>query len=149
MKDIRRILREAEIGVVRFDHSYQSAQGKQLNCFMLPKREFNLVISGYSVKHRLALIDRLEELEAKAVNPALTETQEALGKVLALFEEREVVMVLAAFAPTNTYESGMGIRRGCYVNCKSRIPEADRLWAQRVAINELQDAVSGQLRLAI
>jgi phage regulator Rha-like protein len=63
--DIRRILEEAEIGQQEFLHSYRNAQNKEQPCYLLPRRECDLVMSGYSVKYRLAIIDRWRELETK------------------------------------------------------------------------------------
>jgi anti-repressor protein len=65
LKDVRRILDEAEIGHGQFSASYKSPQNKDLPCFNLPRRECDLVVSGYSVKYRLAIIDRWQELEAQ------------------------------------------------------------------------------------
>jgi phage regulator Rha-like protein len=149
MRDIENILTEAEIDVPRFGGISKDAYQRDQKCFLLPKREFNLVISGYSVRHRLALIDRLEELEERMETPPLTDTQEALGKVLALFEATELAMVLKAFAPECAPQLGMGIRRGCYVRRKSRMEEAERIWDQRAAVKALTDALNGQLRLAL
>ena len=63
--DIRKVLEEAEIGELKFQRSYLSDQNKELPCYHLPRRECDLVVSGYSVKYRLAIIDRWRELEAK------------------------------------------------------------------------------------
>lgn len=65
LQDIRRILDEAGIGQQEFLSSYTNAQNKQQPCYLLPRRECDLVVSGYSVKYRLAIIDRWRELEAK------------------------------------------------------------------------------------
>lgn len=65
LKDIRRILEEAEIGEGKFSGTYTDVQNKERPCFNLPRRECDLVIAGYSVKYRLAIIDRWQELEAK------------------------------------------------------------------------------------
>jgi Rha family phage regulatory protein len=67
LKDIRRILEEAEIGLGGFTSSYKNSQNKEQPCFNLPRRECDLVVSGYSVKYRLAIIDRWQELEAMQV----------------------------------------------------------------------------------
>ena len=58
LKDIRRILDEGEIGHVQFNGSYLSEQNKSLPCFNLPRLECDLVVSGYSAKYRLEIIDR-------------------------------------------------------------------------------------------
>lgn len=65
MRDIRNVLEEAGIGLSKFGSSYRNAQNKEQPCFLLPRRECDLVVSGYSVKYRLAIIDRWHELEAK------------------------------------------------------------------------------------
>jgi len=89
LKDIRRILAEAEIGEGKFSHTYLSSQNKQLPCFNLPRRECDLVIAGYSVKYRLAIIDRWQELE-KTKNAQLPQTYiEALQQLIIKEQERE------------------------------------------------------------
>lgn len=50
MRDIRATLDEAEISALRFERTYLDAQNKERPCFALPRRECDLVISGYSVK---------------------------------------------------------------------------------------------------
>ena len=66
MVDIRRILKEAEIDEQAFMHIYLDAYKREQPCYNLPRRECDLVVSGYSVKYRLAIIDRWQELEAQA-----------------------------------------------------------------------------------
>ena len=58
LQDIRRIIEEVGIGELRFESSYLSEQNKSLPCFNLPRLECDLVVSGYSAKYRLAIIDR-------------------------------------------------------------------------------------------
>lgn len=65
MRDVRSVLDQAEIGHSKFASSYRNSQNKEQPCFLLPRRECDLVISGYSVKYRLAIIDRWQELESK------------------------------------------------------------------------------------
>lgn len=65
MRDIRNVLDEAGIGLSKFGSSYRNAQNKEQPCYQLPRRECDLVISGYSVTYRLAIIDRWRELENK------------------------------------------------------------------------------------
>ena len=63
-RDIENILSQAEIDARRFAHTYQDSQNRTQREYQLPKRECDLVVSGYSVKYRLAIIDRWQELES-------------------------------------------------------------------------------------
>lgn len=65
MRDIRETLAQAEIGESKFGFTYIDSQNKTRPCYRLPRRECDLVVSGYSVKYRLAIIDRWHELEAQ------------------------------------------------------------------------------------
>jgi phage regulator Rha-like protein/phage antirepressor YoqD-like protein len=65
MQDIRRILAEAEIDQQGFLSIFHDSYNRPQPCYHLPRRECDLVVSGYSVKYRLAIIDRWQELEAK------------------------------------------------------------------------------------
>ncbi len=64
-RDIENILSQAEIDARRFAHTYKDSQNRTQREYQLPKRECDLVVSGYSVKYRLAIIDRWQELEDK------------------------------------------------------------------------------------
>lgn len=94
LKDIRRILAEAEIGEGEFSRSYLSAQNKELPCYNLPRRECDLVVSGYSVKYRLAIIDRWHELEAKQsiALPDFTNPAEAARAWAHEFEQKQLAL---------------------------------------------------------
>ena len=76
-QDIERILNEAKIGHAEFRASYLSPQNKELPCFNLPRRECDLVVSGYSVPYRLAIIDRWQELEVDNTVPDSIESNRA------------------------------------------------------------------------
>ena len=89
LRDIENVLDEVGIGASKFGSSYLSSQNKQLPCYNLPRRECDLVVSGYVAKYRLAIIDRWQELEnaqpkipqtfAEALRLA-ADTQEALDE---------------------------------------------------------------------
>lgn len=64
-RDIINILSQAEIDASKFAVIYKDAQNRNQTEYKLPKRECDLVVSGYSVKYRLAIIDRWQELENK------------------------------------------------------------------------------------
>jgi Rha family phage regulatory protein len=145
MRDIRIILEEAEIGLPRFGESYLNAQNKPQPYYLLPKREALLVASGYSVKFRLAIIDRWQELEEKSSAPALTEKQELLKRLIAISTTEEHAAFVSMIAPANDYgseaangKSRHGIRRACFVASNSRVLDAKTLFLQRQSLHVLQ-----------
>lgn len=63
MRDIKRILKQAEIDGDKSVAIYLDAYGREKPCYNLPRLECDLIISGYSVPYRLAIIKRWHELE--------------------------------------------------------------------------------------
>jgi len=112
LKDIRRILDEAEIGVVQFNGSYISEQNKILPCYNLPRLECDLIVSGYSTKYRLAIIKRWHELEsnnAQAIentyNPvSVAKTAKAMLSLAKTFGLKGNQALLKADRATKTIE---------------------------------------------
>jgi len=70
MRDIRSTLEEAGIPESKFGRTYHDAQNKERTCYHLPRFECDLVVSGYSVKYRAAIIRRWHDLEEQAANNA-------------------------------------------------------------------------------
>lgn len=64
LRDIRKILEEVEIEPAQLCAVYKDQRLTERPCFNLPFRETQLVISAYSAKLRLTIIDRWQELEA-------------------------------------------------------------------------------------
>lgn len=79
MRDIRTMFEGLGITGPRFGGSYRDATGRSLPCFNLPKRECLILVSGYSVELRAAIIDRWQELE-QAQAPRIPTRQEALRR---------------------------------------------------------------------
>ncbi len=65
MRDIRVMLHELGAAERSFASSYRDSTGRSLPCFHLPKRESLILVSGYSVPLRAAIVDRWQELEAQ------------------------------------------------------------------------------------
>jgi len=80
VRDIILTLKHAEIDVSKFAGIYLDTMNRKQTEYILPRRECDLVISGYSVKYRLAIIDRWQELEADQDTP---EMQMAKGLIAA------------------------------------------------------------------
>ncbi len=57
LKDIRKILNEVEIDQLKFEGVYLGGNGQERPCYNLPRLECALVVSGYSTKYKLLIID--------------------------------------------------------------------------------------------
>ena len=68
-RDIRNMLGELGKDRSNFEHIFKDSYGRDQTGFILPKKEVLCLVSGYSIKLRMAIIDRLEELENQV--PAL------------------------------------------------------------------------------
>jgi Rha family phage regulatory protein len=74
MRDIRGMLTELHGagGVLSFEHTHRNAQnGQTYPIFRLPKRECIILVTGYSIPMRAAVVDRWAELEAQVAGPAI------------------------------------------------------------------------------
>jgi anti-repressor protein len=91
--DIKRILDEAGIDASGFTLTQKYGNNNERVVFNLPYRETQLVISGYSVPHRLAIIDRWQELEKKQVTtvPTMLDYAKALIESDAKLKESEAL----------------------------------------------------------
>lgn len=68
MSDIRAMLESLEIQSTEFLGDYKDSKGRTYSCFNLPKRETLILVSGYNVVLRAAIIDRWEYLEQKELD---------------------------------------------------------------------------------
>ncbi|MFC6387746.1 Rha family transcriptional regulator [Methylorubrum zatmanii] len=71
MRDIRAMLAHLGDTGLSFERSYTDSTGRSLPCFNLPKRECIILVTGYSIPMRAAVVDRWAELEAQVAGPAL------------------------------------------------------------------------------
>ncbi|MGH2430537.1 MAG: phage antirepressor KilAC domain-containing protein [Pseudomonas sp.] len=65
MKDIRQQLEELGQDALEFQGNYQDFYNRSKPCFNLPRREVDILLSGYNTKMRAAVIDRWHVLEAE------------------------------------------------------------------------------------
>ena len=100
-RDIRRISEQIDGGLSKFAETQIHPQNKQpFTVYHLPRAECDLVVSGYSVKYRWAIIQRWHELEAQAqtaqgrLTPA--EYNELLAKQGKVIVDRQAVPTLAS-----------------------------------------------------
>ncbi|MFJ2447310.1 phage antirepressor KilAC domain-containing protein [Pseudomonas sp. NPDC087626] len=70
MRDIRKMLEDLDISnAPKFGGVYTDSKNEQRPCFNLPRREVDILLTGYSVPLRAKVIDRWHELEAAVAKP--------------------------------------------------------------------------------
>lgn len=131
MRDIRKTLGEAKIGLSRFASSYKNSQNKQQPCYQLPRFECDLVVSGYSVPYRAMIIRRWHELEAEKAKP-ISRREQLIRDLAEIDLARTGSVVVDGIRPINTYGSKapngnrrLGLRRAAWVaSRRSRLEDA-------------------------
>lgn len=103
LRDIRVMLIElhGDGGVPKFEGTHTNPQnGQSYPVFMLPKRETLILVSGYNLAMRARIIDRWQELEAKASQPLVPQSlPDALRLAADLAEKKaqaEAALAIAA-----------------------------------------------------
>ena len=91
LADIRRTLEEAGIEGAGFLAPCKMPSGQVATTYNLPRRECDLIVSGYSVKYRLAIIDRWHQLEARQAFAIPQTLPDALRLAADLAEKNEAL----------------------------------------------------------
>lgn len=76
-----------------FGESYTAENGQSYQCYRLPKKEVMVLVSGYSIKLRMKIITRLEDLESRP-HPQLPDFSNPVIAARAWADEREKNMLL-------------------------------------------------------
>lgn len=91
MRDIRKMVEDLGGEVASKSAVYSASNGKANPCYNLPRRETDILLTGYSIPMRARVIDRWRELEAQVAKPAFsvpTSFAEALRLAGELEEQR-------------------------------------------------------------
>jgi len=70
MRDIKKMLADMGEDGSKFGGIYSDSYNRDKPCFNLPRREVDILLTGYSTPMRAAVIDRWRELEAQVAKPA-------------------------------------------------------------------------------
>ncbi len=86
-RDIRKMCDELEISQSKFGSSYLNSRNQEQTEYMLDRKHADCLALGYSVKFRMAILDRLEELEALSAPRVLT-YEEQVERTIMLTQQR-------------------------------------------------------------
>src|SRR5699024_8939116 len=89
MRDIRSMLQSLSAPSSFGLSEYTDSTGRKLPLYNLPKRETLILVSGYNIKMRAAIIDRWQELEAMREKPQQLSRLEILQMALESEKENE------------------------------------------------------------
>jgi phage antirepressor YoqD-like protein len=118
--DIDRMCDELNLNTADFLAVYTAENNQQYRCYNLSKRESLILVSGYSVKMRAAIIDRWQELEAQQA-PQVPQTYAAAlleaGRLASEVERQSVVIdnqieKLALAAPAVQFMNDFVVAKG-------------------------------------
>lgn len=94
-RDIRVMLEALQLDARSFAHTYLDSQNREQEEFLLPRDLTMTLVTGYSIPLRKKVIDRLDELEARKIDPAAALNDPKQLRYL-LLENVEKVLALEA-----------------------------------------------------
>ncbi len=90
LADIRKMLEELGHSTAEFSAVYEAANGQAYESFNLPRRETDILLTGYHIPARARVIDRWHQLEEQVAKPAtvnLTDPAALRGLLLGYTEK--------------------------------------------------------------
>jgi phage regulator Rha-like protein len=125
MRDIRAMCEQMEIDSTQFWGEYQDSTGRTLSCFELDRYHTEVLVTGYDVKRRAAVIKRWYDLESGSAKPVTVQSNipatlalvECAANLLRASDSGRIVMLKKAgqaigadtsFLPSYTEDSAPG-----------------------------------------
>jgi len=94
LADVRNMLKGLGGDSAEFSAHYKDTRNRSMPCFNLPRREVDILLTGYSVQLRAKVIDRWRELEAEVAKPVPANLNDAAALRGLLLGYTEKVMEL-------------------------------------------------------
>lgn len=120
MRDVKNMYSELDLGVPKFGGTYYSKQHKSMKCYLLPRREVEILITGYSIKLRAKVVDRLREVEqelaSQSTQPQIEAPKNYKQALIALIEAEEVKeqqqLIIQKQAPAVEFCNQISVSKG-------------------------------------
>ena len=91
MRDIRKMLKSLDVGESIFADTYLDSQSKSQPCFKLDRYHTEVLVTGYDVKRRAAVIKRWYDLETGKAQPVATVKDPQLAAMVTMLTQLDVV----------------------------------------------------------
>lgn len=91
MRDIRKMLKSLNVGESTFAGTYSDIQGKSQPCFKLDRYHTEVLVTGYDVKRRAAVIKRWYDLETGKAQPLATVKDPQLAAMVTMLTQLDAV----------------------------------------------------------
>lgn len=91
-RDVQNMCKQLNLDVLSFEQTYLDGSNRQQTEYALPRRECEILVTGYDVKRRAAVIDRWFELESTKAD--LPTSMEAFAKLFTHAAKQEKQLLL-------------------------------------------------------
>ena len=105
IRDTEKMLIDLEIDLPNFEGIYCDTYGRKAKCYNLDRRLTNILITGYSIKLRAAVIDRLDDIEKQIASPVLT-----IDMMISAYQEQKAIV--ESQKPAVEFASQMSANKG-------------------------------------
>ena len=152
LRDIRNMLKSLEIDILSFEGISKDKSGKKIPVFNLPKNLTINLISGYDVKLRLKIINRLEELEEQVKQPKELSRKDLALMVIEAENKIEELERTKAYISDKKTATALG-KIGGLTTANKKLTRVNKILSnelisegqERIEIKKMVDEVAKQL----